>query len=203
MDFIATFFTHDVLDELFNCLKIILPGLAGFFFSKCIYTHTKHDDVCKKQLELVYLPLYMLSEQYLNKSNPDVDLFIKKSRRIIYKNHPFVFHKTIKLINAYAENPTNGYIYINLQNQIAHDYDSLKKKLGYPTKSILSQIKRMNAVDLFVLLIKLIFIGLLIYCFTCFFLYIYDAQIAKAIITMLLFSFIVFILYIVGYATRY
>lgn len=129
MDFIATFFTHDVLDELFNCLKIILPGLAGFFFSKCIYTHTKHDDVCKKQLELVYLPLYMLSEQYLNKSNPDVDLFIKKSRRIIYKNHPFVFHKTIKLINAYAENPTNGYIYINLQNQIAHDYDSLKKKI--------------------------------------------------------------------------
>ena len=81
--------------------KILLPAFFTYLVTRYTLTRPRKYQIKEKQFNLVYLPLYLLTLQYISESNRNVkdniSIYIKKVDKLIYKNYPYVYPKTLKL----------------------------------------------------------------------------------------------------------
>ncbi|MDT4375474.1 hypothetical protein RO787_19245 [Blautia coccoides] len=122
--------------------KILIPSLITYFVTKYSLNRPKKYEIRLKQFERVYLPLYLMNRELLQnvKNKETLRLYTRKVDKIIYKNYPLVYPKTLKLFDKLKDNLSAdkiNYFHINnFQYQIESDYDKLKRELGYPTDSV-------------------------------------------------------------------
>lgn len=149
--------------------KILIPSLITYLVTRYTLTRPKLYEIHTKQFEQVYLPLYLLANQFnaTKPQNRDVTAFIHKVEKIIYRNYPLVYPKTIKLFSKYKEDiakkQKSNFSFDNFIYQIDTDYEKLKRELGYPTDSFFDFVKRLNKIDKIIYFVYLIFISCGIY----------------------------------------
>lgn len=133
-----------------DSIKIISSFLFAYFFASYNFKNPKKTEIEENQFNLVYLPMYLLTKQYIpNPFDSDEHMkitYFKKINKLIYNNYQYVYPKTIKLLKNFNEENTihnlNIFVY-----QIETDYNVLKRKLGYPTDSIICLSRRLNKWD--------------------------------------------------------
>lgn len=149
--------------------KILIPAFITYLVTRYSLNNPHKYQIKEKQFELIYLPLYLLTQQYISASHRntpfDIHTYIKKVEKLIYKNYPYVYPKTLKLFDSLKTEATNShmnpYIIMNFEYQATTDYIKLKKDLNYPCDSAISLLKRLNRLD------KLLFLASLIMFLVC------------------------------------
>lgn len=165
-----SFVSDLLLEQLEGNSVIILAAFIQLFISiiatrittKYTLNHPQRITVLEQQFTKVYLPLYLLSKQYLDSFDASVyPLFIQKATKLFYNNYAYVYPKTLKLFNTFKEDVQNDSLnpnhLTNLYYQIDSDYNKLKKALKYPTDTLLDRFKRTNTFDKTVIFIKILF----------------------------------------------
>lgn len=160
---------------------------------------------------MVYLPLYLLTTQYISKPKKqvitNVGLYIKKVDKLIYKNYPLVNPKTLKLYEALkievSKSNFNFYFVSNFKYQVITDYNVLKKELGYPSDNIINIIKQLNYLDKILFLSDLIFTGLTLFSIATLILYLFEGQFLQFFAPLFTFGVSIFILYLLHYITKH
>jgi hypothetical protein len=184
--------------------KILLPAFFTYLVTRYTLTRPRKYQIKEKQFNLVYLPLYLLTLQYISESNRNVkdniSIYIKKVDKLIYKNYPYVYPKTLKLFKSLkieaSKSQMNIYFIANFEYQVAKDYTALKKELGYPSDSIITYIKHLNLLDKLIFFINLMTGGLLLYSTANFFLALFNGQISELFVSLFSLAFCAFIFYI-------
>ena len=160
------FFESPYFPIVSDYAKILIPSFFTYRFAKHKFLNDKKHEIFEKQFLQVYLPLFLSTKQYLNPDLPKYTLYIRKTERLIYKNYPLVFPKTIKLFNKFKSEiesgSMNAYHISQYEYQITSDYNKLRGKLGYPTDSLIARFKRLNAIDKFLYLTSIVLAILLI-----------------------------------------
>ena len=134
--------------------KILIPALISFLVTRFSLMHPKKRIIKENQFDQVYLPLYLMVKQYLEKPNyskENLSIFIRKVDKLIYKNYQYFFPKTLKLFDilkaeAIKDSPSDYHI-SNFGYQVVNDYEQLKRELGYPTHSLIHSVRRLNRLD--------------------------------------------------------
>lgn len=138
---------------IFDYAKMVVPSLITFFVTRYSLNRPKKYEIRKVQFENVYLPLYLLTEQFFNQkiTQEHQNIYLKKVEKIIYKNYPYAFPKTLKLLEKLKvstnDNQANFYNLSCFRYQVCSDYDKLKRNLGFPCDSIFDFFKRLNKLD--------------------------------------------------------
>lgn len=135
--------------------KILIPALITYLVTRYSLKNPHKYKIKEKQFELVYLPLYLLTQQYIAELNRDTQLnlqiYTKKVEKLIYKNYPYVYPKTLRLFKELKaeiiKSKINIYFIENFKYQVDTDYVKLKRELNYPCDSIISLFKRLNILD--------------------------------------------------------
>lgn len=151
--------------------KILIPALITYLVTRYSLKNPHKYEIKKKQFETVYLPLYLLTQQYIVGSHRDVLLnlqtYVKKVDKLIYKNYPYVYPKTLRLFNDLKLEMTkpkiNMYFITNFEYQTTADYIRLKKSLHYPCDSAISFFKQLNRFDKGILFVNMIIFLILIF----------------------------------------
>ena len=151
--------------------KILIPALITYLVTRYSLKNPHKYEIKKKQFETVYLPLYLLTQQYIVGSHRDVLLnlqtYVKKVDKLIYKNYPYVYPKTLRLFNDLKLEMTkpkiNMYFIANFEYQTTADYIRLKKSLHYPCDSAISFFKQLNRFDKGILFVNMIIFLILIF----------------------------------------
>lgn len=144
--------------------KILIPAIITYLVTRYSLNRPRKYEIRSKQFDLVYLPLYLLSKQLISDTpeHKNLTLFIRKVDKIIYKNYPFVYPKTIRLFNQLKESvyrDVKNTYYVNIfVYQLESDYEKLKHELGYPTNSFIDFLKRLNRINKIVYFTGLIFL---------------------------------------------
>lgn len=191
--------------------KILIPSLITYFATRYSLTRPYKYKIKEKQFDLVYLPLYLLTTQYISKPKEQVitniSIYIKKVDKLIYKNYPFVNPKTLKPYEALkieiSKSNFNFYFISNFEYQVITDYNILKKELGYPSDNIINFIKQLNYLDRLLFFANLAFIGLALISITTLILCIYEGQLLQSFGPLFSFGISVFMLYLLHYITRH
>lgn len=161
---------EEYLSIISDYFKILVPSLITYLVTRYSLSRPRKYEIRSKQFDFVYLPLYLLSKQLISDrfSNENLSMFIRKANKIIYKNYPFVYPKTIKLFNKMKDSTDNGkkntYYVTTFIYQIESDYEKLKRELGYPTNSFVDFFKRLNKIDKIFYFFSLLLLVLGIYC---------------------------------------
>lgn len=199
--------TKEYYSMISNLAKIIIPSFITFLVSRYTLNRPRKYSIAEKQFDLVYLPLYLLTEQ-LTESNIKQNLptYIKKVDKLFYKNYPLVYPKTLSLFErlkkASQEEKLNLYHLHNFQYQIQFDYIKLKKILGYPTQSIIKTFTHLNKLDRLLLLCYFILAIMCIGCVAVFFDSLFSGQIIKAISALFVCAILLLMLYTFYYIRR-
>ena len=201
--------TPDFFNMLSEYVKILIPSIITYFVTRYSLMRPRKYEIKDKQFNLVYLPLYLLTNQYLSQNNnlDCLDIYFRKVDKIIYKNYQYVFPKTIKLLDTFKtewkKNNRNFYHMNIFQNQILSDYEKLKRELGYPSNSIIDFFRRLNSLDKKLYIIY----GILFLLALFFVLSIYISLIQKQWLNSayMLFPLLVciFCIYIINYPSRH
>lgn len=200
------FFIH-YFPILCDFAKIVIPSFFTYLVTKYSINSPKRYEIHYNQFHCVYQPLYLLYKQFLidNQDRVKIQNFIKKSEKIIYNNYHLVFPKTLKLLNEIklqVEDPEQTtFCVINFSYQIEHDYEKLKKQLGYPTNSFREFFKRLNKIDKIFYSFCLIFLFLGLFCLTCVFSFVFTLKISEAILYLIV-SILSFFMSYLMYYTR-
>lgn len=98
----------DIYPIVADYAKILIPSIITYFITRYTLSKPRKYAIKEKQFTQVYLPLYLLTQQYICDSTDDtsVQLYIKKVDKIIYKNYPYVYPKTLKLFNKIKDRPS-------------------------------------------------------------------------------------------------
>lgn len=153
-------------------IKILVPSFITYLVTKYTFTRQHRYKIKEKQFNQVYLPLFLLGEQYIssyfNTTEESLCLYIRKVDKLFYKNYQYVYPKTLRLFNRIKKEQKASSIYC-FKSQASLDYDFLKKELGYPTNSFFALFHHLNRMEkiLYVLfLVSTVFgILLLVYAF--------------------------------------
>lgn len=151
--------------------KILIPSVITYFVTRYSLNRPRKTEIREKQFNLVYLPLYRITQQLLvpAKYKENLPLYIRKVDKLIYQNYQFVFPKTQKLFNRlkleFQKKNPNLYHLSNFEYQVASDYEKLKRELGYPTDSFIDFFKRLNLLDKVMYTISFLFSAVGIYSF--------------------------------------
>lgn len=188
--------------------KIIIPSLITYFVTKYSINRPRKYEIRLKQFEQVYLPLYLLNEQILRnvRSKESLQLYIRKADKIIYKNYPLVYPKTLKLFKKLKSNLSDSKInYFSLENfqyQLQSDYNKLKMELGYPTDSIIDFFKRLNFLDKLIYCAYALFFIIFLYCIVNSVLLFFQRDYIESLFCIITSIMPMFLIYIMRYARR-
>lgn len=146
------FFESPYFPIISDYAKILIPSFLTYLFAKYKFSNDKKHEIYEKQFAQVYLPLYLLTKQYLKDTElPAYDLYIRKVDKLFYRNYVFVFPKTLKLFAKFKCEVQTGhmspYLISLFEYQVSSDYNKLKAQLGYPTDSFFDFFKRLNTLD--------------------------------------------------------
>lgn len=61
---------EDFLKNIIECAKILIPSLLTLLVTKYTLCKPQKQEIQRKQFECVYLPLYLLTQQYLGSKSP-------------------------------------------------------------------------------------------------------------------------------------
>lgn len=200
---------ENIYPIIFDYIKVIVPSLITYLITKYSLSKPTKYEIKKQQFENVYLPLYLLTKQMMKPGtySKNLSLYIKKVDKIIYKNYPLVFPKTLKLFEKvklleYSDSQNTYYI-INFEFQIDSDYEKLKRELGYPTNSFFEFFKRLSWFNKIIYSLLLICTALFIYGITDSFLLFLKGDIFNAVSAFITAVFIGFFIYLFSYPSRH
>lgn len=200
---------EDIYPIISDYVKVIVPSLITYLITKYSLSKPTKYEIRKQQFENVYLPLYLLTKQMMkpNVYSKNLPLYIKKVEKIIFKNYPLVFPKTLKLFEKvksleHTDN-INSYHIFNLEFQIDSDYEKLKRELGYPTNSFFDFFKRLSWFNKITYSLLLICTAVVIYAITDSFLLLLKGDILNATSALLIAVFIGLFIYIFSYPSRH
>lgn len=199
----------DLLPILSDYAKILIPSLITYFVTRYKLTRPRKYEIRDKQFNLVYLPLYLLTNQLMDENHhgKNFDLYFRKVEKIIYKNYQYVFPKTIKLFtklkNEWKNDNHNMYHLFNFKYQVESDYEKLKRDLGYPTSSFIDFFKRLNLVDKVLYVVVIFSVLFVFYCFSSSFIYFVNGNFFDSIFIFLTGSLGIFLIYLITYPTRH
>lgn len=188
--------------------KILIPALITYFVTKYSLNRPKKYEIRLKQFEQVYLPLYLMNRKLLQnvKDKETLRLYTRKVDKIIYKNYPLVYPKTLKLFDKLKGNLSAdkiNYFHINnFQYQIESDYDKLKRELGYPTDSVFDFFRRLNFLDKTFYCIYVVSLCLFLYCIINSALLFFHRNYIDSLFSLLSSSVLLLLLYIIHYVRR-
>lgn len=150
----------DLYPVIADYAKILIPSVITYLITRYSLSKPRRYAIKEKQFEYVYLPLYLLTQQYfsaLNSNNrQDITVYTRKVDKIIYKYFPYIYPKTVKLFSKYKNQPSYSNFFA-LQNQISFDYERLKRELGYPSSSFIEIFRRLTGVDKALYFVYLLF----------------------------------------------
>lgn len=167
--------------------KIVIPSLFTYLATRHSLNKPHKYDIKTKQFDLVYLPLYLLTLQYISDAKGNIKdnlpIYLKKVDKLIYKNYPYVFPKTLKLFHELkieaSKERMNAYFISNFEYQVITDYNSLKKELGYPCDSLFNLIKRLNFWDKILFFVNFICGSLFIFSLANFLLSLFNGKLSE------------------------
>lgn len=200
---------QDLLPVISSYAKVLIPSFITYLVTRYTLNRPRKTEIREKQFNLVYLPLYRLTKQLLTpgKYKENIQLYIHKVDKLIYKNYQFVFPKTLKLFDRLKEemkkDKPNLYHLSNFEYQIDSDFEKLKRELGYPANSFSDFFKRLNFMDKALYTIAFLFIGTSIYCFVSCFVLFFDGDILNSISSLFVGCIICLALYIILYPKRH
>lgn len=191
----------DLYPIIADYAKVLIPSILTYFITRYSLSKPRKYAIKEKQLECVYLPLYLLTKQYILNPSSNISqtlpMYIKKVDKIIYKNYPFVYPKTIKLFDKLKNSQTPLRI-DSFQNQVSFDYEKLKRDLGYPSSSLIDTFYRLTPVDKVYYILYLIFLTADIYSFTSAFTLLINGDLINSLSALCVFSVIAVFLHFFG-----
>lgn len=190
----------DIYPIVADYAKILIPSIITYFITRYTLSKPRKYAIKEKQFTQVYLPLYLLTQQYICDSTDDtsVQLYIKKVDKIIYKNYPYVYPKTLKLFNKIKDRPSFYNLAI-FKNQIYFDYETLKRSLGYPSSSPIELFYRLTLIDKIVYATFCLFALFDIYALTSSITLFFNGDLINAFSALGVFAIITLFIYFFGY----
>ena len=196
---------EDFLKNIIECAKILIPSLLTLLVTKYTLCKPQKQEIQRKQFECVYLPLYLLTQQYLgsNYSVTNLPIYFKKIDKLVDNNYPLVYPKTIKLFaklkSAYNSASFNKYHLANFQCQVESDYEKLKRTLGYPTNSFFDFFRRLSFFNKIIYIAIFLFAIMTLYFVGTLYLLLFSGPIYSIFENLLGLIFCLFSLYLLGY----
>ena len=186
--------------------KILLPAFITYLVTRYTLMRPKRYEIRDKQFNLVYLPLYLLTQQY-SSQQADIEIYFRKVDKIIYKNYQYVFPKTLKLFTKLKTEWHNGnhntYHRFNFESQVNSDYEKLKRELGYPSSSFIELFKRLNTLNKVMYLTLTVFLAILIYCLASSVLLLIQGDFINSISAFFVGAMMFFFIYLFSYPMRH
>ena len=157
------FFQHIIaeypisFESLIIWVKLILSTAISYVMGRYASNNPRHKAINQEQLEKVYLPLYkLLFVQDISKL--DCQSLIKLSNRmqiILRKHYELVFPQLHQLTEDFHQalllKQNHQEILRQIKYQVYVDYESLKRKLGYPHINAFELFRRKHSLIRFVL----------------------------------------------------
>ncbi len=201
--------TPEFLDLLSEYAKILIPSIITYIVTRYSLLRPKKYEIKNKQFNLVYLPLYLLTIQYLSTKEgiKNIDVYFRKVDKIIYKNYQYVFPKTITLFNtlksSWQKKNRNYYHLTAFQSQISSDYEKLKRELGYPSNSVIDYFRRLSSLDkAFYIIYGLVLLLAIIFGFNLYTSIVQNRWI-DSIISCISLLILIFFIYIIRYPSKH
>ncbi len=153
------FFQHIIaeypisFESLIIWVKLILSTAISYVMGRYASNNPRHKAINQEQLEKVYLPLYkLLFVQDISKL--DCQSLIKLSNRmqiILRKHYELVFPQLHQLTEDFYQalllKQNHQEILRQIKYQVYVDYESLKRKLGYPHINAFELFRRKTLID--------------------------------------------------------
>ena len=196
---------EDFLKSILESAKILSPSLSTLLVTKYTLCKPQKQEIQKKQFECVYLPLYLLTQQYLasNYSETNLPIYFKKIDKLVYTNYPLVYPKTLKLFAklkaAYNSPNFNKYHLANFEYQVESDYEKLKHALGYPTNSLFDFFKRLSFFNKIAYIVIFLLAIMALYFAGTLYLLLFSGPLSSIVENLLGLIFCLFFLYLLGY----
>lgn len=202
---LSKFFESDSFPIISEYAKILIPCFLTYVGTRFAFQNSRKYDILEKQFHQVYLPLFLLTQQYLNNDSTTEDLnaFTRKAEKLFYQNFQFVYPKTIKSFSKVkaASSPTEyGVRYFTYQ--VESDYDKLRIKLGYPADSLLDFFKRLNLIDKMIYTVIIIFLLSSLFTFLNVIIAFFNGELSRLISNIFYFGFSFFMFYIFSYMAK-
>lgn len=157
--FMKQFFQDVIVQQLISFeylikfTKFFLPFAVSYIMGRYTSNNPRRKAINQEQLEHVYLPLYkLLFAQDI--STFDHQKMIKLSNRIqsiLFNNYELAFPQlhqlSTDLQQALLLNKNYRTIICQIKYQVDIDYESLKRKLGYPHLNAYELFKRKTLID--------------------------------------------------------
>lgn len=200
---------ENIYPVISDYLKVIVPSLITYLITKYSLSKPRKYEIRKQQFENVYLPLYLITKQMIRPEaySKNLSPYIKKVEKIIYKNYPLAFPKTLKLFEKVKSlehaDSINTYHILNFEFQIYSDYEKLKRELGYPTNSFFDFFKRLSWFNKITYSLLLFFTAIVVYAVADSFLLFLKGDISNAVSALISAAFIGFFIYIFTYPSRH
>lgn len=191
--------------------KILVPSFITYLVTRYSLSRPHKYEIKKQQFDFVYLPLYLLTLQYISCKMDDLannlPVYLKKVDRLIYKNYPYVYPKTLRLLTELkiesSKEHINMYFVSRFEYQVIAHYNILKKELGYPCDSVISRIKQTNRMEHVLFFANFVFLISFIFSAANFFLSLFNGQITDLFLALFTSSICALMLYIFHNITRH
>lgn len=201
---ILSLIPEDILPIISDYVKIIIPAFLTYLATKHSLNNPRRYEIKEKQFQQVYLPLYLLTQQYILEAHGDkkenISTYIKKVEKLIHKNYPYVYPKTLRLFKDLkvesSKQNMNQYFISNFSYQVTNDYNTLKKVLGYPCDSVTTSIKQLNWLDKSLFFVNFMLLVFLLFCVADYFSLLLDGHFIKSLVPLFASAFLAFILYV-------
>lgn len=182
--------------------KVLIPSVITYLITRYSLSKPQRHTIKEKQFEYVYLPLYLLTQQYLSalssNNQQGITVYTRKVDKIVYKYFPYVYPKTVKLFSKYKDHPSYPNFFA-LQNQVSFDYERLKRELGYPSSSFMEIFRCMTGIDKALYFVYLLFSMIDIYTIVSSFNLMIKGDLLNAFSALAIACILSFFLYLFGY----
>lgn len=150
LSFAKNIFLQFINNENFvNIISIVVVAITTYRVTKYTTLKPSHLAIKQKQLENIYLPLYLvLRDLPQSISRSEALSYNKKISNILDKNYILAFpqlHQLSQLLrtNIIGDGDYEKFLRI-MKHQVDIDYELLKKKLGYPSENFHNIFIRMT-----------------------------------------------------------
>lgn len=140
-------------DSLIVLIKFFLPIALSYVMGKYTSNNPRHKAINQQQLEKVYLPLYKLlfAQNISSFEHRDLLKLSNRMQNILFKNYELVFPQLHQLSAEFHQavllNKDYQPLLSKIKYQVCIDYESLKRKLGYPHLNAYELFKRKTIID--------------------------------------------------------
>ena len=140
-------------DSLIVFIKFFLPIAVSYGMGRYTSNNPRHKAINQQQLEKVYLPLYKLlfAQKTTNLKHQDLIKLSNRIQNILFRNYELVFPQLHQLSADFHQavllNKDYQPVFSKIKYQVCIDYESLKRKLGYPHMNAYELFKRKKFID--------------------------------------------------------